>query len=238
MVEEIERPSLLVIVRHGESARNVALQSSLYLPKEDLDRFEGIPDHKIPLTEEGKRQARETGIAIRKKYGVFDVVYDSQYLRTIQTRDGILEAYTPLQRERMKIRHSHLVREREPGYTFGMSDEDVEQYFPWFKRYWDSFGYFYARPPGGENQAEVCQRVHDFVNNDLVRIRRGKKVLIVTHGGTIRAFRFNLEKWTPEDYMREFEEGEHPTYCGVTAYRHSRDTGRLEEKEYNTVYWK
>jgi len=237
-VTEIARPELLVIVRHGESERNVALQAkNIYLQKEDLENFDGVPDQKISLTEEGKRQAQKTGIAIRKRYGVFDVVYDSQYLRTQQTREGILEAYTPAERSLMKIRHSYLVREREGGYTFGMSSEDVERYFPWLKHYWDTTRYFYARPPGGENQAEVCQRVHQFIDNDLVRIRRGKKVLVVTHGGTIRAFRYNLEKWTPDDYLHDFDHGQPPLNCGVTTYRWSQKTLRLELETYNTTYY-
>ena len=51
-----------------------------------------------------------------------------------------------------------------------------------------------ARPPGGESLADVVARVHTFLGT-LFRDRGGQKILVVTHGGTIRCFRFLLERW-------------------------------------------
>lgn len=53
----------------------------------------GIPDHRIALTEEGRRQASLTGTAVREAFGSFDYVYHSGYTRTIETTDAMLAAY-------------------------------------------------------------------------------------------------------------------------------------------------
>ena len=52
-----------------------------------------------------------------------------------------------------------------------------------------------ARPPGGESLADVTGRVHEFLNA-LFRDHAGQKIMIVTHAGTLRCFRFLLEGWT------------------------------------------
>ena len=89
------------------------------------------------------------------------------------------------------------VRERDPGFTYDMTEAEAEAAFPWLNEYWHTFGGFFARPPGGESLADVVGRVHTFLNT-LFRDRAGQKVMVVTHGGTIRCFRFALERWDYE----------------------------------------
>lgn len=45
----------------------------------------------------------------------------------------------------------------------------------------------------------------------------GKRVLIVTHGGTIWCFRYVLERWTYEEAERRFTT-ESIRNCSVTSY--------------------
>ncbi len=52
----------------------------------------------------------------------------------------------------------------------------------------------------------------------LFRDRAGQRVLVVTHGGTMRAFRFLLERWTFERVASELESYKTPNCC-VIAYR-------------------
>lgn len=236
----MQRPALLVIVRHAESLRNAVKQGNVYMPDDESASFVlGTPDHRIPITPEGHRQARETGVVLREKFGIFDVVYDSGYLRTQETLDEILSAYTSEERARMKRRISHLLRERDSGYTYDMTMDEVDEHFPYFREYWKQFGYFYSRPPGGESQSDVCERVFRFIGM-LFKQRAGKKVLIVTHGGTSRAFRFNLEKWTAEDYERDSDSGRRHSLlnCGLIVYCYNETTGRLELEECGNTYWK
>lgn len=233
----MDRPALLVLVRHGESHMNVAKKDNIYVPQDSAGLVKGIPDHKVELTGRGKQQALQTGIYLREKFGTFDVVYDSGYARTRQTREGLLAAYSADELAHTKIRQSHLIRERERGYTFDMTTREAETHFPWLKNYYDTFGHFYARPPGGQSQADLCDQVQRFIGL-LFAQRAGEKVLVVTHGHTLRAFRFNLEKWTPEQYDESVNNGCKFDNCGITAYRLNPQTGKLDLECYNEVLWK
>ncbi len=235
MVHPKTRPSLLVLVRHGHSIMNQVKGHNAYVPDEESGKaVEGIPDHMMPLTERGVQQAIHTGEHLKKTYGDFDVVYDSNYLRTIQTRTHALQAYTQHELSRMKIRHNIFLRERSNGYTYGMTQQEADIHFPYLQKYWGQTGPFYATPPGGESQANVCQRLFLFIG-ELFRIRGGQKILVFAHGHSIRAMRYNLEGWTPQMFIDGIKEG--PDNCGIVVYSFSTETGRLALMEYNKVYW-
>jgi len=237
VTEKPDRPDLIVLVRHGESERNRVKGNNVYLPDTDAGRsLRGVADHHIALTDFGHRQSKETGRALRERFGVFDVLYDSGYRRTVDTRDGLVTAYTDDERAAMKLRTDYGLRERDGGYTHGMTTEEVDQHFPWFKEHWDRVGYFYTRPPGGESQAEVAERIFRF-NGTMFRHRAGQHVLIVAHGGSIRAIRFHLERWTPDEYEEDVKKGTCKN-CGVTVYERDPATNQLCLIEYNTVFWK
>jgi broad specificity phosphatase PhoE len=232
----VQRPALLVIVRHAESARNQAKKGSVYFADDAARRIvRGTPDHLVELTEDGHKQALETGIAVRERFGVFDYVYTSGYLRTDQTAEGILAAYTDAERERMNVRMNLFIRERDSGFAYDMTEAEAEAAFPWLSEYWQTFGGFMARPPGGESLADVVARVHTFLNT-LFRDRAGQKIMVVTHGGTIRCLRFALERWNYEQ-AQKWPPGQAPANCGVTAYRCAESGDRMELEDYNTVYW-
>lgn len=232
----MQRPALLVIVRHAESARNQAKKGSVYFADDAARRVvRGTPDHLVELTEDGHKQAEQTGVAIRDRFGCFDYVYTSGYARTVQTAEGLLAAYTPAERDAMKVRMNLFIRERDPGFAYDMTTDEAETAFPWLNEYWQTFGGFMARPPGGESLADVVTRVHTFLDI-LFRDRAGQKIMLVTHGGTIRCLRFALERWSYEQAER-WPEGEDPANCGVTVYRCAEGGDRLLLDEYNAVHW-
>src|SRR5205823_6615945 len=67
------RPALLVTVRHGESIRNTFdIHAGIERLPEELAH---TPDHSIPLTAEGERQAQLTGRGLRDEFGTFDLVF-------------------------------------------------------------------------------------------------------------------------------------------------------------------
>lgn len=228
------RPALLVLVRHGESQRNVAPRKNrFFLDDEARKPLQGIPDHRIGLTERGRRQARETGVALQARYGTFDQVYHSGYQRAVETCDAILESYPPDVREQMRVRHHLFIRERDQGFAYDMTDAEAAAAFPWLQGYWDTFGPFFARPPGGESLAEVCERVYVFLQK-LARTMAGKRVLLVTHGGTIWCCRYVIERWTYDEAERRFQT-EHVANCSVTSY--TLHGARLKLAEAGAVYW-
>lgn len=236
MKKRINRPSLLVFIRHAESVRNEAKKGSIYFADDESRRgIEGTPDHLIPLTENGLRQAALTGPELRRRFGTPAYLYHSGYTRAVQTADGILNAYTARERTRIEVRQHIFIRERDPGYAYDMTGEEVAANFPFMDKYWKTFGGFFARPVGGESLAQMTERAYMFLNM-LFRDRAGQKVFVVTHGGTLRCFRFLLERWNYEQALR-WAPGESPKNCGLTVYKYDKTQGRLILQEHNTVCW-
>jgi broad specificity phosphatase PhoE len=237
MSDAANRPALLVLVRHGQSQRNVVKKANRFFLDDEARRsVRGVPDHLIELTDEGRRQAQQTGVAVREQYGPFDYVVHSGYRRTIQTTEEILAAYSDAERARMPVRHHLFVRERDAGHAYDMTDAEAQAAFPWLNDYWTTFGPFFARPPGGESLADVCERVYAFLQK-LTRTMGRRRVLIVTHGGTIWCFRYVLERWTYEEAERRFNTESNPN-CAVTAYRFDAAAGRLALDSCANVHWK
>jgi broad specificity phosphatase PhoE len=228
------RPALLVLVRHGESQRNVAKRNNrFFLNDEARKPIRGIPDHRIGLTDLGRDQALATGVALRERFGTFDQIYHSGYRRTVETTEALIEAFPPDIRAAIRIRHHLFIRERDQGHAYSMTDAEATAAFPWLQDYWSTFGPFFARPPGGESLAQVCERVYTFLQK-LQRTMAGKRVLIVTHGGTIWCFRYVLERWTYEEAERRFQT-ESIRNCSVTAYE--READHLALRVAGDTYW-
>jgi|SRR5665213_1409515 len=127
--------------------------------------LKGEADHLTQLTDEGWSQARTVGAKLRETFGAFDVAFHSGYARTADTASGILEAWPEADRERVEMRQHLFLRERDGGYTFNMTSSEAKESFPWLQDYWDTFGPFYSRPPGGESLADVATRVHLFLES-------------------------------------------------------------------------
>jgi broad specificity phosphatase PhoE len=70
--------------------------------------------------------------------------------------------------------------------------------------------------------------------NQLYRDRAGQRVLVVTHGGTLRAFRFLLERWSYEDVRRELPRYRTPNCC-VNVYVFDPATRRLRLDDLNIL---
>jgi 2,3-bisphosphoglycerate-dependent phosphoglycerate mutase len=216
--------------------RNSAKKGTTYFADEEARKHvKGIPDHRIPLTAEGHRQAALTGVSLRGRFGAPDYVYHSGYLRTKETVDGILDGYGPDERARIQVRENPFIRERHAGYTYDMTEAEAEAAFPWLREYWRTFGDFLAQPPGGESLVTAIERIYLF-NSMLFRDRVGQKVFVVTHGGMIRCFRFLLEHWEYERALK-WPPGEAPQNCGLTVYQ-PNEQGRLVLREHNTVCWR
>jgi broad specificity phosphatase PhoE len=232
-----DRPSLLVFVRHAESARNVAKKgNTFFLDDESRKAVQGVADHRVPITDEGRRQAELTGRALRAEFGAFDYVYHSGYRRTQETADHLLAAFPAEEREAMRVRHHLFLRERDAGWTYDMTTAEAEAAFSWLQGYWDTFGRFFARPPGGESLADVAARVYLFLGM-LFRERARQRVLVVSHGGTLRVFRYLLERWTHDEFLERWASEPVPN-CAVTSYAFDPTAARLMLRGLNVVHWR
>ncbi len=229
-------PQTLVLVRHAESVFNVArpaVSDARFLKNDSARNLLGNnPDHRIELSAAGIASLEKTGAFIRQKFGVFDAAYHSGFTRTKKTLDGILSAYTPEEREKILVRKSQLIRERDAGYTYNLIEQEVLTYFPWLQSYWKFNGTFFARPVGGESIATVADRIEMFLRF-LGEDYPSQKILVTLHGRALAALRFVLEDWTYEQ-AEEFIEGPSPSNCGITVYEYSKEEKKLVLREYDT----
>ncbi|QQS23235.1 phosphoglycerate mutase family protein [bacterium] len=214
------RPKQLILIRHAESARNEAKRGrngqkpTTYFADEDARKLvKGIGDHMIPITLPGFEQAVKAGFYLKAHFGKPDFVYDSEYRRTEQTANTALTAFTDKELNSVERRSTTFLRERDPGYTYDMTEEEVERHFPYLREYWRTMGGFHAAPPGGESLSKVVERVRSFIT-EIFHTRDDQNVWIFTHGGTIRCIRYLLEHWTE----KEFVETPGPDNCGITVY--------------------
>ncbi len=232
----ITTPQEIVLIRHAESSRNVAQREEEFFSDSAARRqIASVADHAIPLSSYGWQQARETG-EILAELPTPDLIVHSGYRRTIETTMGILEAFSPLVRALVPVRHHLALRERESGYTYDMTLSEVESAFPWFQRYRRTTGLFFSRPPGGESHSDVVDRVAPFLSR-LMRAHEGERVWLVTHGGTLRALRCVLEEWDVATVEAAFQ-GDAPQNCSVTSYQRDSAGERLVCTSENVVHWK
>lgn len=229
-------PKRLVLVRHAESLRNAKKLGVFFNNQKEKDTFGNFSDEDIPLTERGTKQARQTGEVLLKKYGKFDVVFHSGYLRAEETARQILKSYKYNNAKTESImRKDLLLRERGGGYMWNMLEEEAHSHFPWRKKYWGETHPVLAVPPGGESIADVCTRAGMFI----LKLRLDypdKKILVVTHARVIDAFRIINEDLS----LRESASirNEDPGFCSVTDYKYDSSKRKMILCNYNTVYWK
>lgn len=143
-------PDRLVIIRHGQSGRNVAKDQARINGSHTFGT--GLRDVDTPLTHEGHQQAKETGAHLASTFS-FDVAFTSPYKRTIETTAGLLSASDPKPRVVLEER----IREIEFGILDGLTKNGIQQRYPEeFERRTREGKYWY-RPPGGESdQTWLC----------------------------------------------------------------------------------
>ena len=70
----------------------------------------------------------------------------------------------------------------------------------------------------------------------LFRDRAQQRVLVVSHGGTLRVFRYLLERWTPDQFVARWDTELVPN-CAVTSYAFDANANRLVLRTLNAVHW-
>ena len=150
------------VIRHGETAAN---QGNI---------IQGQTD--VPLSETGEDQARLLGKRWKNKK--FDAVYSSDLSRARRTAELAFPG--------RKAETTPLLREMDLGHWCGLSTDVIAERFP---DEWSAFrsGSSECKIAGGESRHELFARTEKFFTAAAAR-NRGKSVLVVTHGGLLRAF--------------------------------------------------
>ena len=219
-------PAVLWLVRHGESAANVARHAAFAAGDEEVAVTERDPD--VPLSSLGVRQATALGrwFASRPADERPTVVLASPYLRARATAEHVVRAGAPADPALGPdaIRLDERWREKELGLFFRITAVGVERRYPeqWALR--RELGPFYYRPPNGESGADVVLRVRAALDA-VAREHAGERVLVVCHQITILCARFAIEAVTEAELDAAWRRYD-ITNCSLTEYRPGAD-GRL-----------
>ena len=224
MTDEQKWPSVIWIVRHGQSAGNVAREAAeasgqplIDIPMRDID---------VPLSPLGERQATALGrwFASMPEEERPTVVFSSPYLRAQETARLTLDAAgMDLESEITYITDERL-REKEFGIFDRMTREGVEQKYPEQAEMRSILGKFYHRPPGGESWCDVVLRLRSVIDT-ITRDYRAERVLIVCHQVVVSCFRDLLERMTEEEIMA-IDHAKDVANCSVTTYEFDPSLGR------------
>lgn len=222
-VESANRwPSILWVVRHGQSAGNVARDfadeaghARIALTHRDVD---------VPLSELGREQAAALGkwFATLHEDGRPEVMLSSPYLRALETAH-IFRKHGGCEADEAICTDERL-REKEFGILDGLTRKGIVEFHPDQAGFRDLLGKFYHRPPGGESWVDVIFRLRALM--DTVSLHyAGKRVMIVAHQVVVLCLRYVLENLSEAEILAIDREGDIAN-CAITEYRFDPAAGR------------
>ncbi len=200
----------VVLFRHGHSEWNLT------------DRFTGWTD--IPLTEVGLAEAAAAGRRLAQSGFVFDEVHGSVLHRTRQTAGALLAAMgTP----EVPLFTTWRLNERHYGALQGLNKQEI--FAAWgeaaSRRWWRGYveppppldvndprhprfdPLYAALPPenlpSSESLRDCQRRMLPYWNEVLIpRLREGKRLLVISHGNTLRGLVMHLDGLSAEAMER------------------------------------
>lgn len=169
----------LIMVRHGQSQWNLE------------NRFTGWKD--VDITEQGRKEAQLAGKLLKEE--VFEKAFTSTLKRAQHTLSIILEEST---RRDLPVIISSALNERSYGQLEGLNKLETalkygEQQVHIWRRSYD------VAPPGGESLKDTADRVIVYFKEQIAPLlQKGKNILVVAHGNSLRALKMYLEQLSPE----------------------------------------
>lgn len=215
-------PSTLWIVRHGQSAGNVARDEAeaasalrIQLTGRDVD---------VPLSALGEDQAQALGrwFAQGHEHGRPEVLLASPYRRAIQTAQFFRAAGGCDPDEAVCI--DERLREKEFGIFDGLTTAGIKEFLPEQAEFRRLLGKFYHRSPGGESWADVILRLRSVL--DMISLHHaGQRVMIVAHQVVVLCLRYIIENMDEAGILAIDREGD-VANCSVTEYRYDETAGK------------
>lgn len=197
----------LVLLRHGESQSN---QDNLFTGWSDVD-----------LTEKGAKEAKNSGILLKKHNYQFDKIYTSVLKRAVKTMDLCLNE---MEQNNIPIVYDWRLNEQHYGDLEGLNKSETvklhgeEKVFNWRRSFNVSppplalndkrhprFDNRYKKLsdeeiPSTESLKDTLNRLLPIWNQDIAPfIKSGKNALIVAHGNSLRALIKYLNNISDED---------------------------------------
>jgi broad specificity phosphatase PhoE len=217
-------PSTLWIVRHGQSAGNVARDAAEAAGLVVIDIADRDID--VPLSDLGREQA----VALGHWFGDLppdrkpEVVITSPYVRARQTTRLLMES-AGLDPRQVRLRVDERLREKEFGILDRLTVRGIRERHPDLAAQRSHVGKFYFRPPGGESWCDVVLRLRS-VMEMVSREHEGQRVLVVAHQVIVHCMRYLLESLEEQQVLALDRQGDVPN-CGVTSYEFAPDAGDM-----------
>lgn len=164
--KEVNMDTTVYLIRHSEKL------DTKYIDKYYNDEFYQISREKRILSSEGERKAKI--LSENEEFNKLDVIYSSNYVRTIQTAKYFAERFN------IKINVNKDLNERKYGNPLDSRDIGLEQYYDENLKNND-----------GESRKEVTERMYNAFKN-IIKENKGKNIAIFSHGAAIT---FLLMKW-------------------------------------------
>ena len=227
-------PSRLWIVRHGESAGNVARDAAHAAGAERIELSHRDVD--IPLSLLGEVQARALGrwFASAVPDDRPDILLVSPYARARQTLSLFCEQGGAASDDPVGI--DERLREKEFGILDGLTTSGVASVYPDQAEFRRILGKFYHRPPGGESWCDVIFRLRSLMDTIALHYA-GRRVMIVAHQVVVLCLRYVIENLTEEEILAIDHQGD-VANCSLTEYRFDPEEpqgGALRLVRYNDV---
>jgi len=209
-------PRTLWIVRHGQSAGNVARDAAEAAGLFVIDIAERDID--VPLSDLGHEQAQALGQwfgglpADRRP----EVILTSPYVRARQTTQLLMGA-AGLDARKIRVRVDERLREKEFGLLDRLTVHGIRQKYPELAAQRIHVGKFYFRPPGGESWCDVILRLRSVIEM-VSREHAGQRVLVVAHQVIVNCMRYLMENLEEHEILALDKRGDVPN-CGVTSYK-------------------
>lgn len=207
-------PEMMWIVRHGQSAGNVARDAAeagghlvIDLDWRDID---------VPLSKLGVAQSEALGewFKVLPAEQQPEVVLCSPYLRAQETARIVAE-HGGLRNVTLRV--DERLREKEFGILDRLTKLGIHQKHPDLNEQRVSVGKFYFRPPGGESWCDVILRLRSLLEM-VTREYAGKRVLVVAHQVIVNCMRYLVEHMDEHQILDIDRQGDVPN-CAVTSYR-------------------
>jgi broad specificity phosphatase PhoE len=227
----IRWPERLWIVRHGQSAGNVARDAADEAGLAVIDIAERDMD--VPLSTLGREQSAALARWFAAMPAEFrpTAVLTSPYVRAKQTAETVRRA-GGLHPEAANILTDERLREKEFGILDRLTHSGVVERFPDQAEARTRTGKFYHRPPGGESWCDVILRLRSVLDTiSLHYSQPGSRVLVVAHQVIVLCLRYLFEEMTEEEILAIDHKAD-VANCGVTEYalQAGRGTAGAEER--------
>ena len=230
----------VILVRHGRSTYN------------EQKRYQGCCDESL-LTEKGKQQAFETGIALSKID--FDAIYVSPLQRTQQSAREILQVNQYNKKLKLLL-NSNLKEVYLPGWQ-GLHYKYVREEFADKYRIWEENPHeFTIENVESRGQTLIKTKTKPVLQlyekarqfwQEILPLHQGKTILVVSHGGTIRALIGTATGIQPQNYhaiqqsnsginLLNFDSNSSKPFAKIEAINQTQHLGEILPKLKNGKY--